>query len=439
MIAVADGARRWTPPRIAFALLIAALAAAIWWLAHTTRLAAVEHLGIPTMHPEFADARTVTGASVSLAQGLDPAVANPGDPWSRPFNYPRVWLGLARLGIDPDDTTAYAAAMLAALLLGLAALLPLANDLPTLMLLAPAVCAPTTWFAIERGNNDLMMFGLISCAAFAARRRPRTANALVLSAAVLKLFPAFALANLLGGSRRTALRVGGIAAAGLAGYALWIRHDLVQIAAATEHKAAIEYGIATVPLALAARTGTPVATWMASAGALVVASAVGALWLRHRVRLVTAPSPHAFAAFLCGAAIYVGTFCLGRNFDYRLIFLILTVPQLGHWCRATNGWSRRFLAGLIAVLLVALWSLTLRHAAPGLLAGDRGMLLDEALTWTLCLGLLVTLGLALPDWALPQAWHNRPALDGSSRAPIACWEDAILAVRREDRRRRDAR
>ena len=46
---------------------------------------------IPTMNPVFADIRTITGVNATLSQGLDPLVSNPGDPWGRTMNYPRIW------------------------------------------------------------------------------------------------------------------------------------------------------------------------------------------------------------------------------------------------------------------------------------------------------------------------------------------------------------
>ena len=38
-------------------------------------------------------------------------------------------------------------------------------------------------------------------------------------------------------------------------------------------------------------------------------------------------------AFWAGAAIYVGTYVFSSNFDYRLVFLLLCVPQLCAWRR----------------------------------------------------------------------------------------------------------
>ena len=50
----------------------------------------------PTMYPFFADIRTITGVNESLSYGLDPLVSNPGDPWNRVMNYPRIWQYLAQ-------------------------------------------------------------------------------------------------------------------------------------------------------------------------------------------------------------------------------------------------------------------------------------------------------------------------------------------------------
>jgi hypothetical protein len=53
-------------------------------------------LQVPAMYPPFADLRTVQGALTSIARGFDPQITNPGDPWSRPMNYPMVWIKIAK-------------------------------------------------------------------------------------------------------------------------------------------------------------------------------------------------------------------------------------------------------------------------------------------------------------------------------------------------------
>lgn len=414
--------------RVAFAALLAAIALATWWLVATHNLGLLARLGFPTMDPPFGDLRTITGASVSLADGLDPLAANPGDPWGRPMNYPRVWLALAHLGLAPEHTAWLALFVFVAFAAGLVVLLPLVTDGFVLLALAAAVLAPPTWFAIERANIDLLMFGMVSVAAWLASRHRRVANVLVAAAAALKLYPAFALANLLGASRQRAMAIAAGVMLPLAAYGVWTRRDLILIATHTEHWTKIEYGIAKVPMALAARTDIAASVWLAVAAGVLAAAAGLALRLRRRVCLGTSPSQHAHAAFLSGAGIYLGTFCLGRNFDYRLVFLALTVPQLVHWLRTTTGASRRLLGALLGVQQLVLWSLTWRQIGPAaLVGGEHGLLLDEGLTWLCCLGLGTTFVLAMPDWALPRRFRDRPLLDARALGPIACWQDAAAA------------
>jgi hypothetical protein len=54
--------------------------------------------------------------------------------------------------------------------------------------------------------------------------------------------------------------------------------------------------------------------------------------------------------FAAGAGIYVATFILGPSYDYRLIFLLLTLPALLELTRADRG-------GVMLILVLgALWT-----------------------------------------------------------------------------------
>jgi hypothetical protein len=67
-------------------------------------------------------------------------------------------------------------------------------------------------------------------------------------------------------------------------------------------------------------------------------------------RLVTGASRE-LDLFCAGAGIYVATFALVRSADYRLVFLLLTIPQLVRWALAGRALP---IATLIGVLLT-LW------------------------------------------------------------------------------------
>ena len=64
---------------------------------------------------------------------------------------------------------------------------------------------------------------------------------------------------------------------------------------------------------------------------LICAAIAAARSLRHRREFCSADTSVAGTAFLFGAGIYCGTYLLGTNFIYRLMFLLLCLPQLQDW------------------------------------------------------------------------------------------------------------
>lgn len=397
------------------ALFVAGLAvfvAIVAWLATTNGWSAVEALGVPGLQPVFADVRSLTGAHVALANGIDPLVANAGDPWHRPFNYPRIWLLPAQLGIGPAQTDLVAAALFASFGLGLLALVPLATTPATSWLLLLLLFAPTTWLAIERANNDLVIFPLLAFAARLAPRRAPLAAGCITAASLLKLFPIFALGGLLQGDPRRARRTMLAVVATFVVYLFWIRADLAAIRANAQTWHPISYGITLLPRAVADLLGWPFRWMLATAVLGLVTLGTLALHARRHARLGAAGSPHTLAAFRIGAAVHVGTFALGSNFDYRLIVLLLVVPQLTAWTNATTGLVRHGMRTTLVVLVLVVWSMAWRAALRPLDIGPvPGLVADELLSWTLVAALTTGLVATLPDWLLPAAMRERPWLD----------------------------
>jgi len=102
-------------------------------------------------------------------------------------------------------------------------------------------------------------------------------------------------------------------------------------------------------------------TWLpiSASIATLLAAAVAAVlsWHRRRMFCTTAASV-AGTAFLFGSGIYCGTFLLGTNFIYRLMFLLLCVPQLQDWMSQRSADKGRILTiegWLLTTLLIVLW------------------------------------------------------------------------------------
>ncbi|MFK7739666.1 MAG: hypothetical protein AB8H80_05025 [Planctomycetota bacterium] len=376
----------------------------------------------------FADARTITGAHVALRDGLDPLVFNPGDPWHRPMNYPRVWTQLARWGLREQHTPWLAAAFGLALVLGLWRLRTLLRDRSTAWLLLLGVFAPTTWLALERANCDLLAFAILAAGITVPLPHARAGALLVTVAAMLKVFPGVALAAFVAPSwRLTAHRL--LPAALLfAVYLVLTLADLPKMHAGTLSAHWISYGMVSLPTWIAKNTGAP--SWLPLFAAALLLALLAARTYRARLvtRLDDQQDPQLLAAFRAGAAVYLASFAIGENFDYRLIFLLPTLPQLLRWSQRAPARLRRGAKIVTAMVLLLLWSQTWRQAlAAAIGSPSLGIAIDEWLSWFAWLGLCTFTALSLPEWCVAKRHRGLPPVDCPPALPRAALGHAIAA------------
>lgn len=151
---------------------------------------------IPVMSLSFADLRVITHGADSAAQGLDPLVSNPGDPWGRPLNYPRIWQSLYSVGINKSHTIGLGVGFILMFLTGVVMILPNASNM-TISLIASALLSPAVLLAVERANIDLFIFFLVSLSVILARKSFFLPSGVIVFATALKLYPVFAISLLL--------------------------------------------------------------------------------------------------------------------------------------------------------------------------------------------------------------------------------------------------
>jgi len=121
----------------------------------------------------------------------------------------------------------------------------------------------------------------------------------------------------------------------------------------------------------------------------------------HSPDTLTTAHERNLAAFRMGASIYVGTFLLGNNWDYRLAFLVLVIPQLSHWFSLENKKHRSIVIGMIIAILISCWHFMLKVDLPFLPLKDprnRNFVFDEIINWLLVPGFTYLLVLSLPVW-----------------------------------------
>jgi hypothetical protein len=357
------------------------------------------HLGVNSAPTLFYDARNVAAAADCWSMGYDPLVENPCDPAARVMNYPRVWVLLHFVGVTQDRTLLFGAIVVALFIGSLLLLIGRVSQAEGVVL-AVAVTSPAVMFGIERANMDLVLFALFVLAVFAwgARERvtPMLSPALILAAAVAKLYAIFALpAYAFTGDRRARWFVpAGICV--MIGYLLLTLEDFREVMSAPEGGLLYSYGARILIGDLYHRFspgdwlhGTLLAQAIAVVPVLLM-SAGAWVWARRRF---ASPAPSDLSgtrllAFHLGSFTYLGTFVTRKSGDYRLVFLLLTLPLLLEWGAGAGSSMRTRVAraGLVAVI-AALWV--------GALSPFIGPW-DELASWATALVLVLLLAASLP-------------------------------------------
>jgi hypothetical protein len=360
---------------------------------------------IPTMSPHFADLRVITHGAQSSARGFDPLIKNPGDPWKRRLNYPRVWQGLYSLGINQTHTTYLGVAVIFSFLVGVCLILPYATN-TMLFLVFAALLSPATLLGVERANVDLCVFFLASLSVVAAQRSYILSSLIIVHGFVLKLFPIFGFTVLLKAGRPQFLLHMLVILTFAGAYTFVTFSDLLLISHATPKSTALSYGMNVLWMKLGRSNATLGEYAKILSYVLVLLILV---WTFFASLYGDQPSEAKTAtihldSFRVGSAIYIGTFLLGNNWDYRLIFLILTIPQLILWAKISSASKVT-----IVSIFISLWYLVIAKWLNYLPYGrDVSFILDEVSHWVALSGLLYLFWWSMPTWVKEVAQKHIP-------------------------------
>lgn len=314
-------------------------------------------LGVPVLHFPYGDLRSVTSAWECTRKGISVMAANPCDPMRRSANYPGIWMAPSHLGFGVGDTIWLGRAIAAAFLVAAIAVLPAGARVADAFVYGAAVCSPSVMLGIDRGNVDILLFALVVLAVLLYRhghgRAAPLAHALVLFTAVLKLFPIFAAGLFLGDRSRRGVLLLSATFAAFGVYCLWILDELRVIWRVTPQPSDYAYGIRICSEWIASLAGNTSLRALDLVIAVVVV--VGVVILRRRLHdslpiAADMPGRRDLDLFVAGAGIYVLTYVLFRSYEYRLVFLLLALPQLLRWARAGRALAQLSLAALLAVL-----------------------------------------------------------------------------------------
>jgi hypothetical protein len=335
-------------------------------------------LFVPTLQPYYADLRTVQGLIFSMSHGFDPYFSNPGDPWGRTLNYPSIWIFIANI-FSLHLEWNYLIFVSAYVFVYIIICLFLIYKYPSICLLL-IILSGSSLLAIERGNIDLIIFNLLYISSVAPIF---LSLLLIIFATILKIYPIFSIISIYNNKK---ILLFSLLIASL--YFASRVPELLKIINNTPVSSYISYGAPSIAKALANKlyglTSFKIITLLNHSlliafFLIAIAFVVGKNKEINSLFQCKLYSENELKLFLIGSSIYLFTFIISSNWDYRLIFLIFCIPFIN---KIKKNFSRFYLLALILIasnqsILIRLFS----HSSASFLSILSKCLLFIALIW----------------------------------------------------------
>jgi hypothetical protein len=388
-----------------FIFTIAVLATSIFTYVFLDNNFFIRKWNLPLDPPGFHDSLQYAWASESFAQGYDPLIENPNNPAGHQLNYPRIWHIFFYLGINESHTNIIGTAVVLIFFIGIG-IFWFSNEYDNLTYYALfiAFLSPAVMLGVERSNIELILFTVLAAAILASFRSSILAFVVIIFGSILKLYPIFGLIYLIKENKRKfwTLFLTGLGIFIL--YGLFSLNDLRQVFLTTPKLVNSSFGINVwwmgirhprvfgIPLSGDVTMFFKVATYVI---AFLIAGLTLFLGTRRRVPGYLRQVRH-IDAFRIGAGIYVGCFLLMNTHDYRLIFLIFTIPQLVEWYLD----SKKKLFSVPAIALIAMGFSIWNAFIMRFIGRPATFVIEESCNWIMLATFLYLLFASMPEWFL---------------------------------------
>jgi hypothetical protein len=344
------------------------------WLsgAHSLYFGALSLLGVEPFSFPFLDAHAVLAAAECGRQGVEVYLSNPCDALGRPHAYSPLWLAIVPGSLGTGATGWVGASLDLLFLLSFTVVLR-PRTAGELFILGAAAVSPMTVYALERANNDLVIFLLVICGArlFTIPRPYRLFSyGLFVTAGLLKYYPLVLLVLAAREGRRDGLVIAGAVILALGFLAVAFSPELSLAAASIPPGASFftdAFSARNLPFGFAEALGKGVSpaliagSLLSALCGLAVARTLRTLRLLGREQLDWATGETQF--LVIGGLLVAACFFAGQNVNYRGIFLLPVVAGLVCLHRSVKDPEvRRFCGQMIAAVLFIMWEEFFRRA-----------------------------------------------------------------------------
>jgi hypothetical protein len=280
-------------------------------------------LYIPTMSPIFADMRTVQGSLYSIEHGYNPQVENPGDPWRRVMNYPLIWVEISKF-FHLDNEKNFVLLVSCYIFAYLVCCFLLLRDFPSIYIIL-AMFSGSSLLAVERGNNDLIIFVLLFAGIYTAQHyfRDYIKVFTFLLATILKVYPVVAIISFIKKPKPLSFLMFAITS-----YFIYINSELKVIQHGNTANGKISYGLINFLRWISIRIISD-ETKIAFVSLMILLSLLLIIAITRNLQLKESKElAYSADLLITGGSIFVFTYLIAPNWDYRLIFLLFCIPYI---------------------------------------------------------------------------------------------------------------
>lgn len=201
--------------------------------------------------------------------------------------------------------------------------------------------SPAIMLGVERGNCDLIIFLIILLGA-TYKKSKITLGASIFFAAILKLYPIAALLcifNINQKNIKNSILLFGIFFSGFIIYLFAFKENIVQVSNTTPRPFyVLAYGLGVLPSLYISQNNffLPKTVFITFGIFLLVGFCMFYYFQSKYFKIPQVANNHQGNLYVIGASIFVITCLIGYNWEYRLIFLLFTIPQILIWLKNKN-------------------------------------------------------------------------------------------------------
>lgn len=290
---------------------------------------------IDHLTPSFADFRSYQALPLTIEKGLDPYINHEYDPWKRPFNLPIIWFYISKYLnlLNEINFKTFVFLYISLFIFCVIQIIELTENIIGKILVILAAFSASSILALERGNTDLLIFSLVFIACI--QKKFFLSLLILVTASILKLFPIFSFVINFENKKKVFLSILGLL---LVFFILLSDLKYFFYNTHSTFNTGLTFGIRPIILGFfksLERVGLnniEMNNLYFIIGYFFILFFSLLLFLFFLIKNKKKKTVDFINVknklFLAGSSIYCCSFIFFSSFDYRLIFLIMTIPYL---------------------------------------------------------------------------------------------------------------